>query len=99
MTACCCRLIQPEKSTRKKASGGGSGSMGGSLTQVRSGSKASYCGRVLGGGFTGRRFPDDVDFLNLAPAGFSHSTAFSDEHVACAMKPCSCSNSNAQPHD
>ena len=45
MTACCCRLIQPERSRRGKASGGGSGFMGESLTQVRSGSKALYCGR------------------------------------------------------
>ena len=45
MTACCCRLIQPEKSRRKKASGGGSGSIGGSLTQVRVGSKRGVYGR------------------------------------------------------
>ena len=77
MTACCCRLIQPEKRRRKKASGGGSGSMGGSLTQVRFGSKVAHRGRELRGGFTGTGFPADVvngDLLNLAPAGFSHST-------------------------
>jgi hypothetical protein len=48
MMACCCRLIQPEKSRRKKVSGGGSGSMAGSLTQVHVGSKVAYrrVGRV-----------------------------------------------------
>src|SRR5262245_13716588 len=35
MTACWCRLIQPENNRRKKVSGDGSGSMAGSLPQCR----------------------------------------------------------------
>ena len=35
MTSCCCRLIQPEKSRNRNASGGGSRSIDGSVTHMR----------------------------------------------------------------
>jgi hypothetical protein len=63
-------LIQPEKSRRKKASGGGSGSIGRSLTQMRIGSKD-------GASWRWQRLPGEVSmaiFRNLTSAGFLHTT-------------------------
>src|SRR6266852_559221 len=41
MTACWCRLTQPEKERRKKASGGGSGSMAEACPRGRPGSRGA----------------------------------------------------------
>src|SRR5258708_6123755 len=44
MTACWCRLTQPEKRRRKKESGGGSGSMAEACPRRRSGSRGASLG-------------------------------------------------------
>ena len=71
--------IQPKKTRRKKASGGGSGSMGGSLPQARVSSKSGPVWSVVREGSRGERVPRRrrnavAPFWNLASAGFSHST-------------------------
>ncbi len=58
MTSCCCRLIQPENSRNRKASGGGSRSIDGSVPKCASNSSR---GRVLAlrPGSQGRRLQTD----------------------------------------
>jgi hypothetical protein len=83
-------LIQPEKSRRKKASGGGIGSIAGSLTQVRFGSKGGVSWPFVKGGSRRRRgSPDDVVYDDFLEFGFGrvfaqHEVTFP---VRCHRRP------------
>jgi galactose mutarotase-like enzyme len=66
MAACCCRLIQPESIRRKKASGGGSGSIPRSLTQVRIDSRRTRAVSSVHG---------DVVYGNPLESGFGRVSA------------------------
>ena len=60
MTACCCRLTQPENSRSRKASGGGSGSMAEVCLRSASASNGGgSCARIATGIHEGEASSDD----------------------------------------
>ena len=78
MTACWCRLTQPEKRRRKKANGGGSGSMAEAWPRGRSGARGASLGYRRPAdqrGSRGTSLLEDVDtpiFGDPSWAEFSH---------------------------